>query len=212
MLVHPTGKNRLTSEEDDCCVQNVSIWGAKYIEKVEEFNSRPTKPKYNHQIGTLQKTVITRVDNKKKNSTETFIRDDNICRGLSNSLLYEKHYLVLSWKLKNETIIPVYWELQRMCLSPVLVDDKNPGYFNDLNVIQRARKQVSYKCCIHLTRPPITNILPRIKCSDIIPRSMMNVYILDKGEANSDWRCQGVQSIKFHYIKGKYWLPVELIK
>ena len=156
--------------------------------------------------------MITGVEKKNKNSTDKCIRDDNIWRGLSNSLLYEKHYLVLSWKLKNETIIPVYWGLHRMCLSPVLVNDKNPGYFNHLNVMQRARKEVSYKCWIHLTRHPITNILPRIKCSDRIPRSMMNVYILGKGEANSDSRYQGIKSIKFHYRKSKYWLPVKIDK
>ena len=89
ILVEPTDKNQLTSEEDDCCVKNVSIRGAKYIEKVEEFNSRPTPPKYNHQIGKLYTTVITGVKKKKKKSTDKFIRDNNICRGLSNSLLYE---------------------------------------------------------------------------------------------------------------------------
>ena len=46
-----TDKNQLTSEEDDCCVKNLSIQEAKYIEKVEEFNSSPMPPKYNHKTG-----------------------------------------------------------------------------------------------------------------------------------------------------------------
>ena len=45
ILVDPTDKNQLPSEEDGCCVKNVRIRGAKYIEKVEEFNSCPKPPK-----------------------------------------------------------------------------------------------------------------------------------------------------------------------
>ena len=31
-----------------------------------------------------------------------------------------------------------------------------------------------------------------------------------KGESNSDWRRQGVKSLKFHYRRSKDWLPVDI--
>ena len=180
----------MTSEEDDYCAKNVSIQETKYIEEVGEFISRPTPTNHNHQTGTLYTNTITGVDEKKKKSTEEFIRNTNFCRDLLNAVLdkfeenqdhdlstsrlYEKHYLVLSWKVKNETIIPVYWELQRMFFQPVLVE-KNPRYVNDFNAIQRVWNVFSYECWIHLTRYPIFSIISRIKCSDGFPRIMINV-------------------------------------
>ena len=117
--------------------------------------------------------------------------------------------MVLSWKVKNETIIPVYRELKKLCF--VLVD-KSHGYCNDLNVLQRARKYFPKVSWIQLTRHPITNILLQIECSDRCPRSMMNVNFWVKGESNSDWRHQGVKSLKFHHRKSKDWLPVNIDK
>ena len=66
IVEEPTDKNQLTSEEDDCCVTNLSIQEAKDIEKVEGFNACPAPPKYNHQIEKWYTTTITRVDKKKK--------------------------------------------------------------------------------------------------------------------------------------------------
>ena len=70
IVEEPTDKNQLTSEEDDCCVTNVSILEAKDIEEVEGFNARPVPPKYNHQTDKSYTTTITGVDKKKKTSTE----------------------------------------------------------------------------------------------------------------------------------------------
>ena len=98
-----------------------------------------------------------------------------------------------------------------MCFPRSLVE-KSHGCCNDLNVL-RARKYFPKVYWIHLTRHPITNILSQIECSDGIPRSMMNVNFLVKGESNSDWRRQGVKSLKFlkfHYRKSKDWLPVDI--
>ena len=52
-------ENQLNSEEDDCCVRNVSIHEAKDMKEVEEFNARPASPKYNHQTENLYTTTIT---------------------------------------------------------------------------------------------------------------------------------------------------------
>ena len=35
---------------------------------------------------------------------------------------------------------------------------------------------------------------------------------MGKGESNSDWRRQSVNSLTFYYRKGKDWLPVEINK
>ena len=87
ILVDPTDRNQLTSEEDDCCVKDVSILEAEYIEKVKEFNSRPTPPKYNYKTGKLYTTVIKGVEEKRIKSTGEFIRDANMYRGLVNAVL-----------------------------------------------------------------------------------------------------------------------------
>ena len=61
-----------------------------------------------------------------------------------------------------------------------------------------------------MTRHHITIILSQIECSDGIPRSMMHVNVLVRGESNSDWRLQAINSITFNYRKSKDWLPVDI--
>ena len=211
----PTNKNQLTSEEDDCCVTNVSIQEAKDIKEVEEFNAHPAPQKYNHQTEKLYTTKITGVDKKKKMSTQDFIRDSNICRGLVNaildpfvgaSLLYNS--LRVSQEVKNETTTSVR-EIQIMCFPQSLVEESYKCC-NDLNVLKRVRRYFPKAYWIHLTRHPITNILSQIECSDEIPRSMLNINVLVRGESNSDWRSQDTKSLKFHYRKSKDWLPVDI--
>ena len=66
IVEEPTDKNQLTSEEDNCCIINVSIMETEDMEEDEGFNARPEPSKYNHQTDKLYTTTITGVKKKKK--------------------------------------------------------------------------------------------------------------------------------------------------
>ena len=73
IVEEPTDKNQLTSEEDDCCVTNVSILESEDIEEVEGFNARPEPPKCNSQTENCIQLRLQECTRKRKLSTRILL-------------------------------------------------------------------------------------------------------------------------------------------